>query len=179
VLQQSAKRWPPNDRAESPQLANRRLAAGYLETLGKFLTIALRDGERLVAAEACIVHRQELILWTTFRDRHYDYHGLGNRLMDLAYHWAKANGLAGIDIGGGFIGYKRRWAPEASAKTKMLISPFIDYLQYRVRRAMSSAWSTVAGKFEKLLAAIFAIGGILQKLQEDGFDSLALTFLAT
>jgi len=178
VLQQSAKLWPAaNSRGESTHLANRMLTARYLETLGKSLTIALLDSERLVAAEACIVHRQELILWTTFRNRDYDHHGLGNRLMELAYYWARDNGLKGIDIGGGFADYKHRWAPRASAKTRLLISPLIHYVGYRARRAMSSAWSKVTRNVEKLLAGVVAMGAIARGLQECGLESLVLTVL--
>lgn len=177
VLQQSGRHRLPNDRAESAHLANRMLTARYLETLGKSFTIAIQDGEKLVAAEACIVHRQELVLWNTFRHQDYDSHGLGNRLMDFAYHWARDNGLARIDIGGGFLDYKRRWAPRASAKTRLLISPFIHYVEYRARRAMSSAWSTVTRKFAKLLTAVFTKSVVFQELHANGFESLVLPVL--
>jgi CelD/BcsL family acetyltransferase involved in cellulose biosynthesis len=123
------------------------LATTYLKTLGKSLTIALQDGEKFVAAELCIVHRRELVFWSTFRNRDYDYHGVGNRTMELAYHWARDNGLLGIDIGGSFVGgvasYKGRWAPQSGAKATLLISPFIQYAEDRVHRAMSSAWGAV------------------------------------
>ena len=178
VLQQAGKHWLGGDRADSSHLANRALTAGYLEALGKLLTIALRDGQTLVAAEACIIHRQDLVLWTTFRDRSYDYHGLGNRLMELAYHRARDHGLAGIDIGGGFMEYKRRWAPQAGTKARLLISPLVHYAEYKLRRALSSAWNGVSRKLEKLLAAVLTISALFQRLQEDGLESLVLSFLA-
>lgn len=144
VLQQSERHWRPRGHiAPSHQLRNRLLATRYMETLGKSVTIALQDGAQFVAAELCIVHRRELVMWNTFRDRRYDDCGLGNRGMELAYYWARNNNLVGVDIGGGFRHYKSRWAPKSGTKATLRISPLIRHAEDQARRVMSYAWSVV------------------------------------
>jgi hypothetical protein len=153
VLQQSEKHWRPRGQAVSVHLANQMVATKYLETRGKSVTVALQDGEEFVGADLFIVHRNEAVFSTTFRNREYDQYGVGNRSMEEVFYWARNSGMGRLDLGGGFS-YKSRWAPMLGAKATLLIASKSQYAGYRAREKTSY----LMRRGEQILSKVRKIG---------------------
>lgn len=89
------------------------LVANYLESQGLHYSFILLDQDKPVAGHTFMHHGNDLVWAITYRDPAYDSYGVGTRLMDLVFHWAKDAGFKTIDLGGRHD-YKIRWAPKAS-----------------------------------------------------------------
>ena len=151
VIERSENHWRVVEgQPLSWQLPLKIMVAKYLEAQGKHITLTLQDGTKFVSGEAILVHRREMVAVHAFRDRDYDDMAVGTRSLELAFQWARDNGLVGVDIGGGYDHYKKRWAPMGGSKAKLLISPTIPYAKFCVCTAMSSVWNTVTPYFGKV-----------------------------
>jgi GNAT superfamily N-acetyltransferase len=116
----------------SRTVENRTVVGRYLEPRGKHHSLLLLDGERPVAGHTFVVHGEDIVWLSTYRDKSYDEYGVGTRLMDLAFHWASEQGYRTLDLGT-TQAYKERWAPLSDRHWVKfeLCGPF----QYRLLKA--------------------------------------------
>lgn len=73
-------------------------------------TVALCDGDRVVACTVSSVRGLELSFQCTARDPEYDRQSVGSHILDRTFQWAKEEGYERFDLGAGY-GYKQRFAP--------------------------------------------------------------------
>jgi GNAT superfamily N-acetyltransferase len=143
-----AEKWAD---ASSPAIlmtSARLLTGEYLQPLGRHHTFRLFDGSRAVAGLSGVARGGELMLLCNYRDPEYDWHGVGNRCMELAFRWAASEGLA-VGLGGGF-GYKEGWAPQDGSYHEFSILPrrvqIARELERRARRAARPVRRFVRGR---------------------------------
>jgi hypothetical protein len=110
VIRNWLRRWQGENVGETQELLDRLTVAHHLERLGLHFTLTLRDGDRWVAGNTNIAHGRDFVCQTSWRDLDYAKHGLGVRLEELTFRFAKEAGFASYDLGGGHD-YKRHWAP--------------------------------------------------------------------
>lgn len=150
--------WRTDSRRPTPQMAGRIAAAEYLEPRGQHFTLTLQDGDRWVAGDTYVVDGNDLVAQCTWRDRAYDHHGVGVRLLDLGLHWARQRKFGSVDLGGGYD-YKRKWAPECGTKATVLVSPLLPYIGYRATRWAASWSSRARARLGRLAAASGPMSG--------------------
>jgi hypothetical protein len=63
-----------------------------------------------------------------FRDKKYDWHCVGTRILDLAVQWAAEHGLARFEMGGWYT-YKAKWAPQSGEHWDSRVSPLRQHLR--------------------------------------------------
>lgn len=133
VIRQWGQKWSASAAADSPDLRDRLPAALYLQAAGQHFTLTLRDGERIVAGNTVLKHGETLVGQAVYRDPEYEWQGVGNRLMQLTFYWARETGFRWIDIGGGNA-YKERWAPPQSQWETFEYMPTSSFCIEGVRR---------------------------------------------
>jgi GNAT superfamily N-acetyltransferase len=131
-------KWRPEKAPERPDLAERLLAAEYLQRRGRYYTLSMYDRDRIIAGLAFIVHCNWAVAHTNYRDPAYDRHGVMTRLMDLSFSWARDMGFDGIDLGGSYE-YKRKWAPLSGQKWTFIVSPYLSDLREQAWQLASRA----------------------------------------
>jgi hypothetical protein len=127
--------WRTDPESESAALRDRLLAAEHLEGLGLHHTITLHDGPEVVGGLTALVHDGGLVAQHSFRSRAHAKLGIGDRLLDILFHWGAEQGYAYLDIGGADSGeYKNRWAPEGGWKASFGVHPRAPLAKRVVRR---------------------------------------------
>jgi hypothetical protein len=134
TLRNSDEKWRRDPAAAAIDLGDRLAADQFLQERGQHFTLALVDGEELVAAEACVVDRGELATVTCYLRPEYRAHMAGWAVLIHICDWARQSGFSGFDIGGGNFDYKVKFAPPRGEKTELLMCPA---LEYRVRQVMT------------------------------------------
>jgi len=135
------------------EIADRLIAARYLEQRGRHYSFLLYDKDKPIAGHTFLIDREDLVWQVTHRDKTYDRHGVGTRLMDLAFQWAAENGLQEIDLGGTH-GNKARWAPQNGEKFVMNICPgYLSQWQSVLRLMKKIRLRTLKRKLETLITA--------------------------
>lgn len=122
-------------------IADRLIAAKYLQERGLCHSLLLFDRDKPVAGLNLIVHRNEALAQTAYRNPEYDWHGAMNRLWEMCFLWARDMGFEGIFLGHGYD-YKKRWAPECGRHTTFCVNPDIALVGGRVCKLIG----TVRGK---------------------------------
>jgi GNAT superfamily N-acetyltransferase len=130
-LDWTIKNW--HSKYKESRLGDRLLVARYLHDQGRMYTISAKDDEKLIAAEALLVYRDELIFQYNYRDPQYDWYGIGNRLLDHCFQWASEMGFKKLDLGGFSPEYKKRWAPQDGEIWVARICPELAHLKEVVR----------------------------------------------
>jgi CelD/BcsL family acetyltransferase involved in cellulose biosynthesis len=69
----------------------------------------------VVAGNTNVVHGQDFVCQTSWRDLDYSAHNVGVRLEELTFRWAQQAGYRFYDLGGGHS-YKKQWAPVAGER---------------------------------------------------------------
>jgi hypothetical protein len=87
-----------------------------------------------------------------FRDKRYDWHCVGTRILDLVTQWAAEHGFAKLDIGG-WYDYKAKWAPQDGERWDFRICPLRQHLREQV------TWKARAVP-EKLMALFRRLPGL-------------------
>lgn len=130
VIRSAAMKW--NGPAASSALeTNLRVeVARALEPTGKYLTILLRDGERRLAGATNIIDDDTVVGMGLYRDDSASSLPTGVRVMAEVFDYAADNGLARIDMGGGYD-YKSHWAPVCGTRYDVVVAPRIVYLGRR------------------------------------------------
>lgn len=103
--------WRQPDTAEASNLEDRIEVFHFLESVGLHFTLTLLDGDKPIASQTYLADGKCLVGFTDYRDRAYDWYGVGTRLLDLSFQWAAESGFEEMDLGGIFE-YKKLWAPE-------------------------------------------------------------------
>jgi hypothetical protein len=118
-----------------PRNVNDRIfSAQCLRKLGKYLTIVMYDGERPVAGNTYLEHNGSLVWLVTYRDEGYEQFGVGTRLMDYSFQYAKQSGFRNLDLGT-TQSYKLRWAPLSDQQwVKFELCPEYQYRLMQFRR---------------------------------------------
>lgn len=101
---------------------DRIMVAEALEARGQHHTIALFDGDRMIAGSTNFAHRGELVAGTLYGDPAYRDHHVGVRTIDQTFSFAAERGFAAIDIGRGNT-YKHQWAPEDGSLSTFVVAP--------------------------------------------------------
>ncbi|MEO8539474.1 MAG: GNAT family N-acetyltransferase [bacterium] len=83
---------------------------------------ALRDGRRWIGGVTGIVKAGGLDFATVYRDREYDWYGIGNLLFAETMLWAHSAGLQRATLGAAFE-YKRWWAQPDGKHWKFSVCP--------------------------------------------------------
>src|SRR5690606_30146584 len=123
-------------------LSDRLLIAHYLESLGMHYTISMLDQGEFIGGATVIVHGRDLVAGVNYRRPDYDWHGVGDRLLDLVFSWAAESNYRTFDLGGGQE-YKTKWAPQEGERWTVNICPgriyhtkrLAHWLQSRLKRA--------------------------------------------
>jgi GNAT superfamily N-acetyltransferase len=120
------RKWALKWRAESciidSELEDRIAVAKHLESIGKYYTFIVYDGNQQVAGATLVRHRSSLVAGVNYRSPEYNSYGVGSYLYEHIFKWAAKYGYRDLDIGGG-MAYKRLWAPVAGAKYEFTVSP--------------------------------------------------------
>lgn len=151
TLRRWNEKWHKSNGLALPSVEPQIAAWKVLFESGASHAFRLMDGANAAAGIVGIVLEDQLVLTYNYRDPAYDWHGAGNRLMELVVEWTLAQGLA-INFGGGFE-YKDKWAPEDGGYWQFSMWPW----SYRARslptRSIASAsrragttWRRVSGR---------------------------------
>jgi hypothetical protein len=127
-------KWRQMGVMPDPSLADRILAANYLEASKRYYTFTLFDGEIPAGAATMMAHRNDLVAGVLYYEPQYRKLGIGNRLIDIFFSFGVENGFETIDIGGGHE-YKKNWAPQSGQRWWFHICP--EPL-YRIREVVKS-----------------------------------------
>ncbi len=141
VIRKWQERWQGPDAGDEPELLDRIMVARHLEKRGLHFTLTLRHGERVVAGNTNVVHGQDFVCQTSWRDLDYSAHNVGVRLEELTFRWAQQAGYRFYDLGGGHS-YKKQWAPvageryefECTSAAGFLFRRAVDWLSRPVAR---------------------------------------------
>ncbi|MEM8709202.1 MAG: GNAT family N-acetyltransferase [Actinomycetota bacterium] len=136
INEPDAARWILDhlyDRWDLPRTTFDRRVASLVHLLERDAAqlIRLFDGDRPVGGHASIIMNDTLYLLEIYRDADYGWHGVGNRLIDVAIERGASLGLRYFDLSTGFGDYKRKWAPEAGSHAVATFRP----RRHRVARA--------------------------------------------
>jgi hypothetical protein len=142
VIRKWNRHWGGNRTEESGDLRNRLLVARELEKCGEHFTCTLREGDRILAGNTVVKHGDAIVGQTVYRDEEYEWHAVGVRLLELTFFWAKENGIAHFDIGGGHD-YKKRWAPVGGEWHSFEHLPTASHYMRLLRRAPSGIRSGI------------------------------------
>jgi len=115
TIRNSEAKWRAGGVSQMPDLEDRLEVVKYLEDCGLHYTLTLMDGERPAGGHLFLADGKCLVWHTTYKDPSYDWHGVGVRLLDLAFQWGAESGFEELDVGGLFD-YKKRWAPECGLR---------------------------------------------------------------
>jgi hypothetical protein len=122
VIRNWGQKWQIDSSSPFAELEDRVAVARHLEASGRHNTFILFDGDKPIAGETLLVHRECLVAQVNYRLPEYDRHGAGTYLMEEAFRWAARSGLREFDIGGG-LAYKQRWAPIVGSKCTFTVAP--------------------------------------------------------
>lgn len=157
VIARSDELWRGEPTGATAQMTGRMVVADYLQPRGGHFTLTLQDGDRWVAGDTYLVHRGDLVALSTFRERDYGPQGVGIRLLDLGFSWAREMGFGSIDIGGGYS-YKKCWAPPMGTKRTVLVSPLLSHLGHCTWDSLSSMSSSLSSRIGKVRRRFRGIG---------------------
>jgi hypothetical protein len=133
TIRNCEEKWREKGTKVDPFLLDKILAAEYMEARKRYYTFSLLDEETFVAGATVLVHRNDLVAGTLYRDPQYHKLGVGDRLIDISFSFAKENGFETFDIGGGHP-YKKQWAPEDGQRWWFNVSP--EFI-HRIKEAIN------------------------------------------
>lgn len=130
TIKQWGEKWSSGRYGEIDDIADRILAALYLQERGAYHTLTLFDGDNPVASVTALTHRNDAVAQYNYRDSRYDWHSPMTRLLELFFYWSRDMGFQRVDIGGKEE-YKRHWAPPYGERWEFRIYP--EHLLVRER----------------------------------------------
>ncbi len=142
VIQNWDSKWHEHGATADLSLADRLLAATYLERRGQHYTHVLLDGETPIAGATSLVHGRDLVAGVIYRHPDYDRFGVGVRIIDLVFAFAAENGFERMDIGGGYD-YKQKWAPQEGERWQFDLCPSFLYRAKQLVHWEREAWHKV------------------------------------
>ena len=145
TLQNWHKKWHGGDSPCDSNLDDRLLVARYLEDQGRYYTLTLLDGEIVTAGISLVSHRKEVIGLYSYRKPEYDRNWVGQRLLDLSFHWAAESGFEKLDLGGDYADHKARWAPEDGEKYALRVCPSRIFIAKDIATRIRSIGQSIMG----------------------------------
>jgi len=127
TIRNCEEKWREKDSPSDPGLADKILAANFMENQKQYYTFVLMDGETMAGGATMLVHQKDLVAGVMYREPEYHKQGVGDRLIDICFSFAKENGFEFVDIGGGHE-YKKQWAPLGGERWWFNICPEPLYL---------------------------------------------------
>ncbi|MBN1559679.1 GNAT family N-acetyltransferase [candidate division KSB1 bacterium] len=146
IIKNSSEKWNENSDMRFLDVKNQLIAVKYLEMRDRHFSLILSDEDKFIAGSTLIVHGQDLVGQYMYRLHEYDKYGVGARLMDLTFSWAKEAGFKSIDMGGDYSDYKKNWAPIAGEKINVNICPPSKLLLKNLKTFLTSM-NTRVGRF--------------------------------
>jgi CelD/BcsL family acetyltransferase involved in cellulose biosynthesis len=135
VIRQTADKWAERGDRRDPFAIEANIEiARQLTPLGRFVTLALRDGETPLAGMTNFISGDTLVAAILFRDESVGALPTGVRIYDEGFEYCARAGLARLDMGTGFP-YKKRWAPEAGFTYQFVVSPPLIALAHKLRHS--------------------------------------------
>lgn len=123
VIHSAAVKWQGHEEAAQDATVHDRVdVVRHLESSGKHITLVLRDGDRRLSGEACIIDGDTLVSVLAYRDEEVGSLPTGIRTMDAIFQYAEQHGFANVDLGG-HRPYKLAWAPEQGMRHEFLVAP--------------------------------------------------------
>ncbi len=116
---------------------DRLVLAQALQAQGKHITFSMEDNEKIIGGATLFIQQNDLVAGVCYREPEYDWHGVGDSMLEHLFTWAAQSPYDSIDIGGG-QDYKKHWAPPCGQKWLIRFTP--TYLYYpkqlyrRIRR---------------------------------------------
>ena len=138
IIKNSGQKWSGAQAGRQDwDLTRRLMAAEYLQKRGGHYSLLLLDRDEPVAGNTFIIHRNEALFHINYRNPEYDWHGGMNRLMEMAFWWARDMGFNGISLGG-MHDYKKNWAPERGQYIEFNVYPDIMLVGDRVSKLLGT-----------------------------------------
>jgi len=128
------------------------VAAEHPQQRDQWHSFLLLDGDVPAAGITGLVLGNDLVATVMFRDKRYDWHYVGTRILDLLTQWAAEHGFAKLDMGG-WYSYKAKWAPQDGEHWDFRICPLRQHLREQV------IWKARAVP-EKLMALFRRLPGL-------------------
>lgn len=128
IIAKWEEKWRDHPDQQTIIASDVTVAAEYLQQRNLCHTFSTLDGDVLAAGDVCFVYGDELVGSIAFRDNRYDWHGAGNRNVELTIQWAAQHGFAKLDLGG-WYSYKARWAPQDGEHWNFRICPLRQHLR--------------------------------------------------
>ena len=122
TIRQWADKWMDDSAVTRQEVSDRILVADHLTAQGRHFALQLHDGAVPVAGATLFAHGDVAVAGVIYRDPAYDWHGVGTRIIDLCFEWARDAGFSFIDMGGGHA-YKEKWGPPWSERRQFHICP--------------------------------------------------------
>jgi hypothetical protein len=126
VVRSGAAKFTAGDQTRFLTLEEQLLSIGYLESVGRHVTIVLRDGDRRLSGEAAIVDGDALVSVLAYRDESVGSLPTGVRTLDALFTLAEERGLREVDLGG-TRPYKTAWAPVDGVHDELLVAPALAH----------------------------------------------------
>ena len=126
VVANWAEQWRDHPDQQTITASDLAVAAEYPGS--RWHSFLLFDGDVPTAGLDCLVRGNDLAAIVMFRDKKYDWHCVGTRILDLAVQWAAEHGLARFEMGGWYT-YKGKWAPQSGEHWDSRVSPLRQHLR--------------------------------------------------
>jgi hypothetical protein len=151
TIKNAAKKWrehstTTNRATEDWVISDLLTAAKYWEERGRHYTIQLLDQDVPIGGATMWIHQNEAVGGMIYRKEEYEWHGVGDRLLDLSASFAAEHGLGALDFGGG-AAYKEHWAPQISELWQFNVCP--EPL-FRVKQTLSWTRTTQEKLFNRI-----------------------------
>lgn len=111
IVRRWSEKWDERGSSDTVTRDAVLVAVRHWRRTGELKTFRLIDGQRPVAGLVALAQSDTLLLHTIYRDPAYHRYSIGTRILDAAIMWARDNGFARVDFGGG-ADYKSQLAPE-------------------------------------------------------------------
>ncbi|MEM8705292.1 MAG: GNAT family N-acetyltransferase [Actinomycetota bacterium] len=96
----------------------------HLHERDELQVVRLFDGDRPIGGQISVVLGGTLYMIEVFREPGYEWHGLGNRLIELTVDSGIARGdVEWMDLESQHGHYKRKWAPEGGHVDRVIFRP--------------------------------------------------------
>jgi L-amino acid N-acyltransferase YncA len=156
------KQWRDHPDQQTIIASDLIIAAEYCEERHQHHSFLLLDGDVPAAGITGLVHGNDLLATVVFRNKTYDWHYVGTRILDLLTQWAAEQGFAKLDMGG-WYSYKAKWAPEVGEQWDFRLCPL------RKRLVSQVIWKAhgARGKLKALLNRVRLPSGDPEGEQDD------------
>ena len=126
IIANWAEQW--RDHPDQQTIIASDLAVAAEHPASQWHSFLILDGDVATAGLSCLVRGKDLLATVMFRDKKYDWHYVGTRILDLAVQWAAEHGFAKFEMGG-WYSYKAKWAPQTGEHWDSRVCPSRQHLR--------------------------------------------------